>query len=154
MDREIRKSALCWPTSLDMGSALECCWNIQTYSTGENWFSQKVSIANSFLVRDRTVCSFPSQCWGFVLFGPVLPQSLWVCVCISSVVFGRHCFLWSISLLSECYMPALSFLLVEGTVNLEEIAVQHTGREVLVKEKSKPPAISMNGKGRGGIKDL
>lgn len=50
-------------------------------------------------------------------------------------------------LLSECYMPALSFLLIGGTVNLEEIAVQHTGREVLVKEKSRLPAISMNGKG-------
>ena len=46
-------------------------------------------------------------------------------------------------LLFECYEPARSFLLTGGTVNLEEMAVQHIVREVLVKEKSRPPAISM-----------
>lgn len=37
-------------------------------------------------------------------------------------------------------------------LNLEVIAVKHAGRKMLMKEKSRPLAISM--KVRGGVKDL
>lgn len=43
---------------LSMGPALECGWNTQGHSTGENQFTtpQQVSTANSFFVRGGTLC--------------------------------------------------------------------------------------------------
>jgi hypothetical protein len=53
------------------------------------------------------VSTSPSHCWYFVWLGPVqflcvLPQSLWVPICISPAVFGRFLSPWS-------YPPPLPF---------------------------------------------
>lgn len=84
-----------WPTILDMESALEGGWYVQWYFIGKNYFCfyQQVSIANSFLVGGWDLCPLLCLILGPVWLEPVqvfcvLPQSLWVLMCISPVVSG------------------------------------------------------------------
>jgi hypothetical protein len=63
---------------LDTGPSLECAWHTQWHLTREHrsFLSQKVSIANSFLIRSETLCAFLLLCAGFCL---VLCIYLWNC---------------------------------------------------------------------------
>lgn len=77
-------------------------WLIQWDSTGENKFPhyKKVSVADSLLVRVGSPCplsplsaGYPSGLNLHRSGGWVLPQSMWVHVCINLTMWGRHCFL-------------------------------------------------------------
>lgn len=82
--------------------ALKLPWSVvdipsNTLLGGKNWFFplyQQVSISNSFLIRDETLHPRPLFSVG-ILSGLNLScrhgQSLWVHMCITSVVSGRHC---------------------------------------------------------------
>lgn len=82
---------------LSIRPALECGWYTQDHSTGENWFSlsQQESTANSFLFRGETMYPLPflhteDFVWlAFVWVFAHAVNSLWVCMCICSVVTRR-----------------------------------------------------------------
>lgn len=89
---------------LGMGPALE--W-VDVYPVTPHWrkpisFCQQAPITENFLVRDGSRCLLPclsagtssglNLCWSCVCNHT---QSLWFHMCISPLVLGRHCFLWS-----------------------------------------------------------
>lgn len=91
--------SFCW-CFLDLGAALR---SGEYTCIGEYWFflCQWIPIAHSFLIRGGSLCLFPPlHCRYSVRLESVkalcVPSlSLSVYMCISSLVSGRYCFLWS-----------------------------------------------------------
>lgn len=75
---------------------LRVCLTYQVHSIAENWFSLSpyLSISNSFLVGFlglERCAHLPFSVW--TCTSSMCSVSLWVHMCLSSIVSGRHCFL-------------------------------------------------------------
>lgn len=111
MDTHLKWSLFCvGQLCLEMGPYLDCGWYTQGHSTEENRssLSQPVSITNSFLVRDGTLCPLP--------FLPVWFCPVWTCACyqvsVSSSVY-QSCWVWKmlsleVSITSGSYLSSFS----------------------------------------------
>lgn len=83
---------------LGMGTALVYSSYTQGSSTGENWFSQQLSVSNSFWVGLWLCFHLQFSVLGFYLAGLNLSYSSWVHVCINLLAVIHHFWLFSLAL--------------------------------------------------------